>query len=415
MKWKFTLILFFTAFTHITAQEIKGIWRGTFEDQAYNAQFGKFFTRTYKYEVQINKLPDNSLEGVTYSYESTNFYGKASLKGRYDKKAKTLTIKETKMIEMRNISGGDGCLMTCYLDYKKQGNEETLSGTFTGVNIRDGSPCDGGTVNLKKVPESKFKKEDFLLKKEEKLAAKKPTMATNKPKPNSNNIVRTLPKNNPNFADNPPPKTDTKPANAAVTNTNPAPKQITIPKGQTPIKKAETTKNIQTPKTTTTPPNKVIEEKILPKNNIPETKEPVTINVAPIAKPKIEEIEKPKILEERKNKLGNTVVVDNQDVLLEFYDNGQIDGDVISVYKNNELVINKKLLSTEPLTMKLHFTEPGQQINLYTIAETLGETPPNTALMVVTFGGKRQEILLTSDTKTNALTVIEYNKASRKY
>ncbi|MFY8068676.1 MAG: DUF4292 domain-containing protein, partial [Flavobacterium sp.] len=105
-------------------------------------------------------------EGVTYSYLSTRFYGKASLKGLFQPKTKTIVIKEIKMLEMRNMDGGDGCLMTCYLDYKKEGSIETLTGNFTGVNIRDGSPCESGTVTLKKVPDSKFKKEDFLLKKE---------------------------------------------------------------------------------------------------------------------------------------------------------------------------------------------------------------------------------------------------------
>jgi hypothetical protein len=401
MKWIFTLFFLYTLLSNPKAQDITGVWSGTFEEQVFNPRFGNFVTNTYKYEVQLNKLDNNSLEGVTYSYLSTRFYGKASLKGLFQPKTKTIVIKEIKMLEMRNMDGGDGCLMTCYLDYKKEGSIETLTGNFTGVNIRDGSPCESGTVTLKKVPDSKFKKEDFLLKKENKLSPPKPSTNTvTITKPNSNNIVRSLPKNNPNFAEFPPAKN-----NSTKTPAKPA----TIPKTNILPKKVET-KNIPiSPQKSIEQPTVVIP--ITPKEN----KAPTTNNSMSEAYPKHIDIEKPKILEERKNKLGNTLVVDATEVTLEFYDNGQIDGDVITVYKNNDLVINKKLLSTEPLILKLHFKENGEQINIYTIAETLGEIAPNTALMVVTYGGKRQEILLTSDTKTNALTIIEYHKATRKY
>lgn len=403
MKCIYTLFFLLTLSLNPKAQDITGVWSGTFEEQVFNPRFGNFVTNTYKYEVQINKLANNSLEGVTYSYLSTRFYGKASLKGLFQPKTKTIVIKEIKMLEMRNMDGGDGCLMTCYLDYKKEGDVETLTGNFTGVNIRDGSTCESGTVTLKKVPDSKFKKEDFLLKKESKLSPPKPSTNTvTAPKANSSNIVRTLPKNNPNFAEFPPAKNN---------STKTPSKPTTATKPTTPPQKIE-------PKNIPSTPNKAIEQPTatLPLPTSPkEDKIPAANNNISQALPKSIETEKPKVLEERKNKLGNTLIVDAPDVTLEFYDNGQIDGDVITVYKNNDLVINKKLLSTEPLTLKLHFKENGEQFNIYTIAETLGETPPNTALMVVTYGGKRQEILLTSDTKTNALTVIEYHKATRKY
>ena len=35
----------------------------------------------YKYEIQIDQQANNGVKGVTYSYKSTVFYGKAELQG----------------------------------------------------------------------------------------------------------------------------------------------------------------------------------------------------------------------------------------------------------------------------------------------------------------------------------------------
>lgn len=402
MKWISTFLILFIGILQTTAQDITGVWSGTFEQENYDPMFGKFFNETYKYEVQINNLSTNALEGVTYSYLSTRFYGKASLNGMYQPKLKSLVIKEIKLVEMKSDGPSDGCLMTCYLEYKKEGNIETLTGTYTSKNMRTKKDCGTGIVTLKKVPESKFVKEDFLLKKEKKLLPAKPPVANTTPKPNSNNIVRSLPKNNPNFAEFPPTKNTPKPAPM---------QEVTKPKIQTP----PIPKENSSPKEVVITPKKNVEQPVATVETKPKNIQiPNTPAITPSV-PKSIITDKPKILEERKNKLANTIVVDASEVTLEFYDNGEIDGDVITVYKENELVINKKMLSSQPVILKLHFTELGEQFNIYTVAETLGEIPPNTALMIVNYGGKRQEILLTSDSKTNALTVIEYNKANRKY
>ncbi|NCT94772.1 MAG: hypothetical protein GXC72_10135, partial [Chitinophagaceae bacterium] len=74
MRSIFTLlsILWFFA---ADAQQLTGIWRGYFSSS--NGLFREDMREEmYKYEVQINQLPNNALEGVTYSYKSTVFYGK---------------------------------------------------------------------------------------------------------------------------------------------------------------------------------------------------------------------------------------------------------------------------------------------------------------------------------------------------
>src|SRR5581483_6815743 len=78
-------------------------------------------------------------------------------------------LQEGKLLEYRN-SGGDVCIMTCFLQYSKSGNEEFLEGTYTSMNVRDSSNCGRGTVFLRKVPLSDFYTEPFVAKRQKEIA-----------------------------------------------------------------------------------------------------------------------------------------------------------------------------------------------------------------------------------------------------
>ena len=59
--------------------------------------------------------------------------------------------------------------MTCFLQYAKSGDEEFLEGKYISMNVKDSTPCDRGTVFLRKVATSDFYKEPFLVEKEKEL------------------------------------------------------------------------------------------------------------------------------------------------------------------------------------------------------------------------------------------------------
>ena len=65
-------------------------------------------------------------------------------------------------------------------------------------------------------------------------------------------------------------------------------------------------------------------------------------------------------------------------------------------------------LSTNPIILTLKFDEINTFYELITVADNLGDIPPNTALMVINYGRKREEIFLTSDEKRNAKVIVEY-------
>lgn len=118
----------------------------------------------------------------------------------------------------------------------------------------------------------------------------------------------------------------------------------------------------------------------------------------------------PPVLELRKNELVREILVDTGSIKLDFYDNGQIDGDTISVYVNGSPVVSRQMLTTKPLTTYVRIDQRRLQQEVIMVGENLGSIPPNTALMIVNAGDKRYQLYLTSDDKKNALVRFIYDK-----
>ncbi len=80
-------------------------------------------------------------------------------------------LQEGKLLEVREQMGGDVCIMTCFLQYSKSGDEEFLEGNYVSMNVRDSSNCGRGTVFLRKVPCFGFLEEPFLVEREKGIGA----------------------------------------------------------------------------------------------------------------------------------------------------------------------------------------------------------------------------------------------------
>ncbi|MBL0129723.1 MAG: hypothetical protein IPP43_00195 [Chitinophagaceae bacterium] len=107
----------------------------------------------------------------------------------------------------------------------------------------------------------------------------------------------------------------------------------------------------------------------------------------------------PPSLTNRKAELVKEIKVDTGTIQIDFYDNGQIDGDTISVYVNNMPVVSRKMLKAQPvtITVKVDLKRPEQEVIM--VGENLGSISPNPALMIVKAGDKRYQLYLTSDEK----------------
>lgn len=120
--------------------------------------------------------------------------------------------------------------------------------------------------------------------------------------------------------------------------------------------------------------------------------------------------ELPPKLDLRKNELVKEIYVDTGSIKLDFYDNGTIDGDTISVYVDNMPVVSNQMLTTKPITTYVKIDMKRQQREVIMVGENLGTIPPNTALMIVNAGDKRYQLYLTSDDNKNALVRFIYKK-----
>jgi hypothetical protein len=87
---------------------------------------------------------------------------------------------------------------------------------------------------------------------------------------------------------------------------------------------------------------------------------------------------------------------------LEFYDDGIVDHDRISLFLGDSLVLkNYELLATAK-TLSIYL-RPGLKDHVLSLyAENEGDIPPNTALMVIYIDDQRYEVRLSSDMRTNA-------------
>lgn len=385
----YLFILFCCSAFFVSAQEMTGIWRGHFRSSNSRVMELMGQEDRYKFEVQLNQ-DAKAFEGVTYSYKTTVFYGKASCQGTFNAKTKKVFLEEMKIVEVRMAGGSEACIMTCFLQYSKLGDEEFLEGTYTSMNVKDSSNCGRGTIFLRKVTTSDFYKEPFLVKREKELE-KLSEIKKDKPVAKANPVTK------------PPIK---KPS----TTPPPTTKKTTTPATKKPVTKPVTKpapKNNNTAKNPANSKSKVVAD---PKATTPKQSE---VKVVPIdsVKKAAPIVITPKVLATRENELVKTITTSANEIVVSIYDNGSIDNDTVSVYLDKKLVLSKKRLTDRALNVKFNLDETSDFHELVMVAENLGEIPPNTSLMVVKAGNKSYEVRITSTEQKNAVIIFKFEKA----
>jgi hypothetical protein len=126
------------------------------------------------------------------------------------------------------------------------------------------------------------------------------------------------------------------------------------------------------------------------------------------------ELKLPPEVTKRKIELVKEIRVDTGLIKIDFYDNGQIDGDTISVYVNGMPTASKKHLSAKPVSITLKMDMKRTEQEVVMVGENLGTIPPNTALMIINAGDKRYQLYLTSDESKNAMVRFIYEKAAEQ-
>ena len=182
--------------------------------------------------------------------------------------------------------------------------------------------------------------------------------------------------------------------------------------GMTPTKPAPhkpvapAPKRVQPPIAKAKPKEEPKEEIAFPKLKNEAIPDPVIMPPKPIEPP----LPKHPKLASRRADIVKTIGLENPTFRLDFYDNGEIDGDSISVFFNGKVVLSNQMLTDKPISMTLTL-DPNVKENVVTMyAENLGTIPPNTAVMIVTDGTRRYEVRMESDLKKSGSVVFTLGK-----
>lgn len=195
---------------------------------------------------------------------------------------------------------------------------------------------------------------------------------------------------------------------------------VAATKKTTPPATKQVASNPVTKKVTTAPPKKVAPTP--PKNTAATTpkkvqapavvktqRDTVSKTVALSAPPK-QFVPAPLVLKTREIELAKKIETEAGEIRISLYDNGEIDGDTVSIYHNNKLIKSHMRLSVDPITITIQVNASEPRHELTMVAENLGSIPPNTSVMVINAPGKRYEVFISSNEQKNARVVFELKK-----
>ncbi|MEO6584446.1 MAG: hypothetical protein ABIO05_08985 [Ferruginibacter sp.] len=112
----------------------------------------------------------------------------------------------------------------------------------------------------------------------------------------------------------------------------------------------------------------------------------------------------------RNTELQQTVYFKSDSLQLSLFDNGEVDGDTVSVLMNGVLIFAKERLSTNAVRKMVAIDPSVDSVLLVMYAENLGSIPPNTGLLVVKDGRDIYEIRFNGDLNRNAAIVFRRRK-----
>lgn len=109
----------------------------------------------------------------------------------------------------------------------------------------------------------------------------------------------------------------------------------------------------------------------------------------------------------RKIETIRTVDFTSDSLTLTLYDNGEVDGDTVSVLLNGKVIMPKEGLTTQPITKTIYITpDLGDSLQLIMYAENLGTIAPNTGLLIIQDGQERYQVRFSGDLQKNSAIIL---------
>lgn len=345
------------SFIFSNAQNFSGQWKGEFIDKS--SAVGNFSGDKCTYVLEL-EADGKNVSGSSYTYFTEGgkrYYTICKVEGWIDTKRKYIEVVETSRTKTNIPSNIRNCFQTHKLTYFKKGEEETLEGNWIPAPNQGGGCGFGNTSLSKRLLNNSFTNKNNKDKENEKSKKK------NEDGKKDNDVVKLTRK---------------------------------------PFKKQK----VQETKTEDVPDDKDVTsttEKRKPADNIiKESKSDVDSDT-----------EETRKLEKRKPTLVKTIEIENNHIDVDFYDNGEIDGDTVSVFYNNKLILSKRRLTDRPLHMVLDMDDDVEVNELVMYAENLGSIPPNSAVMIVRDGPNRYEVRVSSDLNNSGVIRFKHKRQTQ--
>lgn len=104
------------------------------------------------------------------------------------------------------------------------------------------------------------------------------------------------------------------------------------------------------------------------------------------------------------------ITASDRNISISIFDNGQVDGDTITVFYNNQVILSNHFVSAIPYKLNFTLDKNESRHEITVIANSLGSIPPNTAVLIIDAGDKKYRLSASSDMNRNALIVIDYKE-----
>ena len=115
---------------------------------------------------------------------------------------------------------------------------------------------------------------------------------------------------------------------------------------------------------------------------------------------------------ERKSEISQTINFKSDSLELVLYDNGEVDGDTVSILMNGKVIIPKQGLLAVAFKKKIYIPKnSGDSVILTMYAENLGKYPPNTGLLIIHDGNDSYNVYFTADLQTNAAVILKRKRS----
>jgi hypothetical protein len=420
----FNIIFIFLVSFFIHAQDLTGVWVNE-----------KLPTIDFYGELHlVHTKKDEKVKGYTFDIQE-NGYCKHTFLGSYIKTQKLLEGKNLEVID--KTENHEASIYN--LTYQKRGNTEFLIGTlrtYTKIQVQDqlgqifseevlGDPINVTYKRKSTVPEMKKINdpispqsfgyddgyEDLLehdhhqheenIKKQPEIKTEKivKNKSTNKPKTEQKveqkkieEIAKVETKPTENKI-----KTGRKNPNLIFGQPKEEAKSVEVPKEIVKVEKPkEEIKPIEVPK------------EIVKVEKPKEEVKPIEVpkEIVKVEKPKVIK-ENPKIISEkrsnRKDVLVNVYNVRSKKIKLDIHDFGKEDGDLISMFYNDKLILHQIEIKKESYVYELQLDENAKSHKLVFVAHNLGTIAPNTGELKLEIDGTTYYQKLATDESKNAL------------